>query len=87
MFLKSRKHFSISFEGFAACVKAAICVISFIQFAPKLVPCFWHIFTDFQNEGFSSRLKYLSEKGTTLAESTLRKNNMMLFFCIVLELT
>ena len=38
------------------CVKTAICILSFIQLAPKLMPCFWSIFTDFQNEVFSSNL-------------------------------
>ena len=39
------------------CVKAAICILSFIQLVPKLIPCIWSIFTDFQNEIFSSNLK------------------------------
>ena len=31
-------------------LKSEICIISFTQLAPKLVPCFWSIFTNFQNE-------------------------------------
>ena len=38
------------------CVKAVICIFSFIQLAPKLIPCFWPIFTDFQNKVFISNL-------------------------------
>ena len=39
-------------KGIKKCVKAAICILSFIQLAPKLISYFWPIFTDFQNEVF-----------------------------------
>ena len=38
------------------CVKAALCILSVIQLAPELIPGFWPIFTDIQNEVFSSNL-------------------------------
>ena len=31
-------------------VKAAICILNIIQLAPKLLSCFWLIFTDFDNQ-------------------------------------
>ena len=40
-------------KGITKCVIAAISIISFIQLALKLIPCFWSIFTEFQNEVFS----------------------------------
>ena len=35
-------------------------ILSFIQLAPKSIPCFWPIFTNFQNEVFSSNLNILA---------------------------
>ena len=40
-------------KGITKFVKVAICTVSFIQLAPKLIPYFWPIFTDFQNGVFS----------------------------------
>ena len=37
-------------KGITKCVKAAIGILSLIQLQPKLLPYFWSIFTDFQNQ-------------------------------------
>ena len=33
-------------KGIMKCVKTSLCILSFIQFAPKLISCFWAIFAD-----------------------------------------
>ena len=43
-------------KGIWKCAKAAICIISFIHLALKLIPCLWSTFNDFQNEAFVQTL-------------------------------
>ena len=41
-------------KSITKCVKAAICITSFIQIKPTLIPCFWSIFAGFQNNGLNA---------------------------------
>ena len=48
-------------------IKAAICILSFIQLAPKSIPCFWPTFKDLQNEVSkprSSKLNFSQQHAT-----------------------
>ena len=66
--------------GITQCVKTAMCILSFIHLAPKLIPCFWPIFTDFQIEVFSSNLnisaKYEPNQALDGSKSKWAQNKM-----------
>ena len=49
--------------------KSSNMLLSFNQIAPKLIPCFWPIFTDFQNEVVTSiSAKYEPNRNTLWIE-------------------